>query len=470
MTRYEASPETAISAIRTHKGPIVVDLDETLYLRNSTEDFIDSARPGLIALLLMRLLDLLKPWRWTGGEVTRDVWRVGVISMLCPWVWRRWQTRVSELAASFSNKPLLAALKARGTVPIVATVGFQPIVVPLVAALGLLDAKIVAVRLNHFADRRRGKLQLAIEALGEETVRRCLLLTDSIQDLPMLEACARPLRTVWPGARYRIALSDVYMPGQYLALVKRPGERYFVRGILQEDFAFWVLSSIALATSPLLHFAGLFFLLLSFWVIYEYGYMDNDSMAMQFESDPKLSAAYETISISVSPWEPWLWAFALGALAIVLLRYPNQPQPLDFVKWILVLITSHSWFYIYNRLDKATRVWMYAGLQLARSAAFAVLVPVTMIGTIALSAHVISRWVPYYVYRVAGKSWPNAPADLIRLLFFVVLSLLFGTVLGFLALLTWSALALLGWNLFRARHELRNLISAAGRLDRPKAP
>src|SRR5258708_35924997 len=64
--RYDASPDAALAAVRAHDGPVVVDLDETLYLRNSTEDFIDCAWPGLLALLLLQVLDLLQPWRLTG--------------------------------------------------------------------------------------------------------------------------------------------------------------------------------------------------------------------------------------------------------------------------------------------------------------------------------------------------------------------------------------------------------------------
>ena len=221
--------------------PVLLDLDETLYLRNSTEDFIDSACPGVLALLLMRMLDAIKPWRWTGGDNTRDVWRVRTISTLLPWTVRRWKQRVIGLAEQFANLRLITALKTPGMTPIIATIGFQPIVAPLVAALGLPQARIVAARLTTFADRRDGKLHLVLDALGYETVRRALVITDSVQDLALLNACARPLRAVWPEARARNALHRVYLPGQYLTHVKRPGARYIVRGILQEDFAFWAV-------------------------------------------------------------------------------------------------------------------------------------------------------------------------------------------------------------------------------------
>lgn len=469
VTAHDVSPDTAIDAIRNHRGPILIDLDETLYLRNSTEDFIDSARPRLPALLLLRTLDAIGPWRWTGGEVTRDVWRVRLISACLPWTRLRWKKRVAGLATDFTNVRLLAALEVPDTAPIITTTGFEPIVAPLVAALGLPQAQIVAARLSTFADRRHGKLHLALGALGENTVRSALVLTDSAQDLALLDACARPLRTVWPEARHRHAFSGVYLPGQYLTHVKRPGARYIARGILQEDFAFWVLSSTGLALVPVTHVLGLLFLLVSFWAIYERGYVDNDLIAARFESDPKLSAAFADSPVATPRWQPWLWAFACGAIAVVLLRWPLAPAAVDFAAWAGVLLATHGWFTLYNRLDKGTRVWMFAGLQFARSAAFVALVPIGLIGAIALGAHVLARWVPYCVYRLGGSDWPEAPFHLIRLLFFAVLALLLGFAAGPAALLSGTALALLAWNLFRARRELASAWTAARRLDRSAA-
>jgi hypothetical protein len=106
---------------------------------------------------------------------------------------------------------------------------------------------------------------MAMRGLGAETVGSCLVVTDSINDLELLRSCARPLRTLWPRARYRRALTSVYLPGEYIAQIKHPGERYIFRGILQEDFAFWVLSSIGLAINPASHLVALLLLLLSFW-------------------------------------------------------------------------------------------------------------------------------------------------------------------------------------------------------------
>ena len=287
---YQCDSDLAIEALVRHEGPLLLDFDETAYLRNSTEDFLDTASPGLVALVLLRLLDSVRPWRWTGGEVTRDLWRVHLVTMLMPWTWMMWRRRVNTLATQFANYPLLAAVRQRQGSTIFVTAGFQPIVAPLIAALGFPEAPIVACRLNTSADRLRGKLPTTVDALGEEVVKKSAVLTDSLSDLPLLNNCALPLFTIWREAQYRRAFSDVYVPGQYLTQIKRPGERYITRGILLEDFALWVLCSIFYTTSPFAHVIGLLALLISFWAIYELGYVENDWVAHLYErawSSPK---------------------------------------------------------------------------------------------------------------------------------------------------------------------------------------
>lgn len=467
-TPHDATPETALAAIREFDGPLLLDLDETLYLGNSTEDFIDSARPGVVAVVMLKLLDWISPWRWTGGEPTRDTWRVRLVMALLPWTAAVWRRRVPELVERFGNGPLVGALRARATRPIILTRGFHPIVGPLVAAFNLGEAGIVAARPEQFDDRLHGKLPLAIAALGEDTVRRGLVITDSADDLALLEACARPLRTVWPQAHFRRALASVYLPGRYLTSVKRRGERYVVRGILQEDFAFWLLASIALAAQPVAHVAGLLFLLLSFWTIYECGYVDNDRIAARHETDPQLNAAFHDAPVPTPRGEPWAWALLSGALAILLLRGPGATAA-DLAIWSGVLLATHGWFLMYNRLDKMTRVWLYPGLQLARAAAFVALVPVAPVGAAALGAHVLARWLPYYVYRTSSGAWPRAPqVALARLVFFAVLALLLAFTAGAASVLNLTAAALLGWNLLRARRELASAATQARRIDHPR--
>jgi hypothetical protein len=464
--QYDASPLVALAAVRAHEGPLIVDLDETLYLRNSTEDFIDCARPGLLAFLLLRVLEVLKPWRLTGGIDTRDTWRVCAISIFFPWTHWRWRANAPFFAERHVNQKLKAALKVRAEPPVILTAGFRPIIAPLLGAMGFANVPLIAARMYSFADRRNGKLHMATRELGAETLGRSLVLTDSVNDLELLRKCARPLRTLWPQARFCPALARVYLPGEYISQVKRPGTRYILRGILQEDFAFWLLSSIGLATNPASHLVGLLLLLLSFWAIYEHGYVDNDRVASHHEADPKLSATFGIVRIATPAVQPWIWALLAGAAGVAILHPDRMAFIVHFARWVAVLVLMYACFVLYNRLDKMTRVWLYPLLQFARSAAFAVIVPIEPAGVAALGAHVLSRWVPYQVYRLTSVGWPDVQPELVRLISFVLLSLMIVCALGLSVLVTWSMLALLLWNVFRARREIYAVLNSARRLDR----
>jgi hypothetical protein len=121
-------------------------------------------------------------------------------------------------------------------------------------------------------------------------------------------------------------------------------------------------------------------------------------------------------------------------------------------------------------LDKSSRIWLYPGLQFARSAAFTALVPIGLPASLAIGAHVIARWVPYYVYRIAGKEWPQAPFFLTRLLFYGLLWITLATTRNFDALFTPTTALLLLWNLLRARKELRQTLAGIRRIDRKEPP
>ncbi|SHE59354.1 hypothetical protein SAMN05444339_101828 [Loktanella atrilutea] len=466
--RFDASAGTALQAVSIHDGPVLLDLDETLYLRSSTEDFIDTARPALIACGLLKLLDLLRPWRWTGPE-TRDVFRVRLILLCFPWTALVWRRRVKALSDDFANAPLLQAVRTMRGTPVVATLGFLPVVRPLLRAMGLAQVNVVATRVWTMADRRDGKLARLDATLGRDVIEQSLCLTDSVQDMRLLEVCARPLRTVWPGARYRPAFTGLYLPGLYLTRIKRPGARYIRRSILQDDFALWVLASVWLAPFPILHVMGLLGLLVSFWAVYELGYVDNDRIGARFEACPQLSAAFGRVEVATPLLAPWAWAAVTGALGLAACRWPGPVRLSDAILWGGVLVATVLLFRLFNRLDKATRIWPYAGLQLARCAAFAAVVPVVPIAPAALGALVIEKWIPYLVYRLRGGGW-ELPLPLLRLHLFAGLAVLIALERGAGVLVSWPTLTLTGFMVFKARHDLRRVLSAATRIDRAAPP
>jgi hypothetical protein len=283
-----------------------------------------------------------------------------------------------------------------------------------------------------------------------------------------LQACGCPLRTTWSKARYRPALSGIYFPGQYLSKIKRPGAHYFRHAVLQEDYILWVLASVALSAKPLNHVAGLLCLLLSFWAIYECGYVDNDRIAYSFEREPTLTPAYHQASVATSFWRAWIWSLTFAVIGLYVIRWPIGPTLQDFIRWGAVLAGTYLWFHFYNRSNKPSRVWMYPVLQFARTAAIASLVPIVPIGAMAIAAHIQTRWAPYYMYRQGERSWPTeARFGIFRLFLFISLALLLGISSGWGAVVNWTALALLVWNLGQARHELRLAYLNFARIDRP---
>ena len=413
-TPHDVSPETAIGAILEHGGPVLLDLDETLYLRNSTEDFIDSARPRLLALLLMRLLDVVKPWRWTGGEATRDVWRVRLICTCFPWTAGRWKNRVTGLARSFTNLRLMEALKtsghnARSSPP------------PASSRSSRRWWRRSACRRCRSSPRACRPSPTAatesfissVDALGDDTVRRALVLTDSAQDLTLLDACARPLRTVWPEARHHHALSGVYLPGQYLTHVKRPGARYIVRGILQEDFA---LLGAELGSTGGAAAAARARSAVPAGVVLG----DLRTRLRRQRSDRRAPRGRPEAQRGIPGVPGGHTALATVDLGACLRRDRHRSAALagdsgaqrTSSRGRRCCWPPTAGSAMYNRFDKGTRVWMFAGLQFARSAAFVALVPIGLIGAVALGAHVLAKWVPYYVYRLGGKEWPEAPLSL----------------------------------------------------------
>ncbi len=457
----------ALEAMAAHRGAMLIDFDETLFLRNSTECFIDCAWPGTLALLLLRLLDALKPWRFSGGEAARDNWRAGLISVALPWTWWRWRRRCSGLAAAYTNRPLLQALRANSaSQTIIVSIGFGRVIAPLAKAMGLEDLRLIGSRIFRPSDRSAGKLAMCMAKLGPVEIAHALVLTDAETDMPLLQRCRTALLVRWPEARFEEALRQLYLPGQYISRIKHPGQRYILRGILQEDFAFWLLTSLPLALDPFWHCAGLLLLLLSFWTVYEQGYVDNDHCAALYEENPKLSASYLADPMPSHTVQSWVWAGVCGALGIVVLEFPQAPQAVDFLRWAAVLLATWALFRIYNRVDKSTRVWLYSGLQLARGAAFAAVAAIPPVGAAALGAHVFARWAPYYFYRQGGRRWLSEDFHLMRLLMFVWLAILVGFSCGPGSIFNLGAAALLAWNIFRARRELLHVWRQAHRIDR----
>ena len=442
------------------EGPAIVDFDETLYLRNSTEQFLDAAAPRMLGVALLRVLEAFRPWALTGRK-TIDVWRVTCVTVLLPWTLFAWRRKSVALAPQFANAPLVRALRERGGDVRVATLGFHPIVRPLLDAMALADVPLAASRLHSFEDRRRGKLFTIARAFGRETIADALVFTDSEDDRPLLDACASPILVRWPQARYERAGRGLYFPLDYLTQVKRPGKG-MLKSLVMEDLSTWLLASAPFLLTGWRPLAALLLLFAAFWSIYELGYVENDITAAEHERGGEVPANFDAGVARTFAIKLWCYALALGLAAALLT--PFHPLPMAVARALGLIVFVRIVYHLYNRVDRMSRVWLYIVLQALRVYALAALVPLSIVGVALTSSLAVTRWLSYIVYRLgtdgARYSWPTLPTRLIRLALFAILIVGLAAAGALGGRDAWLLAASVGWLALLARHDLRSAARA----------
>lgn len=211
----EDLPKYLSEASRSGRS-IIVDFDETLWLRNSTEEYLDAVRPRNLAFLILAAVDIAKPWRFSASpireRVYRDWLRVLIVSCLFPWSLYNWRRRAKTLARQWLNQDLFEmATNNDGSQLYVATFGFAPIVKPLLVQI-YPNANLVAGSLGAgYKMRQSGKKAAFDRQFGSDFVANAIVITDSEDDSDLLSACYRGFLVEWPKALYRPAFSDCFV-------------------------------------------------------------------------------------------------------------------------------------------------------------------------------------------------------------------------------------------------------------------
>ncbi|MFY0691622.1 MAG: haloacid dehalogenase-like hydrolase [Paracoccaceae bacterium] len=192
---------------------LLVDFDETLWLRNSTEEFLGRARPAILAAGLLRLLDLLRPWRVIFGRRRarhfRDWLRVLTVLLLMPWSYLAWRRSAPQIGREFVNQTLMDLIRAQnaGRVVIVSN-GFRPLIRPLLAGLELENATLIAAPITHGGFwRYRGKTRATEARLAGAVLDNAIFITDHEDDAELLRRVGTGVLCVWPEAIYEPAFS-----------------------------------------------------------------------------------------------------------------------------------------------------------------------------------------------------------------------------------------------------------------------
>lgn len=459
----------------TSETHIFVDFDETLLLRNSTEEYLDTLQPRVAGVYFLTLLDYLKPWNWLPsrlrGEVLRDWIRVLSATILFPWTLLLWPGHAKKLAQAQQNRALVNALSSNPNLKILVTTdGFHPVVAPILRYLDLVDVELHACRLWFGGvDRLKGKYNRLMQTLGMDTISNSTVITDSLNDIELLQAARWPYLIQWPQAQYAQAMVSAYAPFLYVVKFKH-NLKYLLHGILMDQWMILVLASSWVAPQPILHAMGLLFLVASFWCIYELGYYENDYIAEHYEKNPNLRET--TVSRPEAPTvQPWIWASIFSVPGFLLLQWAMMPEislPMNSAilekilwmapAWFAILLVMRFVYFAFNHVDKRTRVWLYLLLQYSRLPAFSILSVVSPVGIILLSSQTLTSWIRYIVYRYQGNMHevPHAILRLVTLSFLMVMLTISN---GCTAILTWQMVAILGFCLVRTLSTLPQFLS-----------
>jgi len=376
---------------------------------------------------------------------------------------QNWNKIGPKLGKRLANNDILTALGHRdGRKVVVVSNGYDFIVRPLLEGMGIDKQKprLVACRLRSGArDRESGKLMLLTDALGHGWNNRAILVTHALDDLPILDQVAEACLTKWPKACYESAISNIYFPFRYISKVKHPGQNYFLKTVVAEDWAFAVLATSLLSSQPVLHATAVALLIASFWCVYEVGYMENDLVAEQLESDGKLSQAYEHNKGMIYFTVPWVWAilFSLPGLFILGVidgQFSWAPVVFAILIWMSILIGVRVFFHIYNYSNKPTRIWLYPALQAFKSIGVLAVTTTNVLGATLLMAQIMARWNLYLIYRFSGK-WISI-GQVLRVMLFIIflVTIILGDLVSVAQLLTFQTSAVLIYSLVKARREI----------------
>ena len=447
---------------------VILDFDETLWLRNSTEEFLASVRPRWLAAMVLQVLGLLKPWRvLRSGEHYRDWIRVMAVLIVAPWSLWLWRRQATRLGPRYLNRSLLEAVRRqhRRSVAVV-TFGFRQIVRPLLDAIDRDLPLIESCSLRSGARLRiTGKARGLEGVMDPERLRRALVITDSPIDGDLLAASDKGFLVQWPDAHYEQAGLRPLMPFVYLQKVKRPDENYLRNAILGHDLPVLLLAYAVVSTSPWLAAIAVLLYVLSFFTAYETGYYENDRLGLLIESKPKVSANFHSLGQYFSPRFAWSAAIVLAGLSSFMAFESHSWIPdaigdqglLGFLAvwamFIAFLVVMRLLFHWQNVIHPQGRIVPMLGLQVGRVLGYAAILPTTVIGALFCVAHGISRWIPYLVYRFGGsrKEVPNHVNCLMLLVLFVGAVAIGGDERVFL---NWQSLLIFGYVGARAAKEL----------------
>lgn len=405
--------KTVLDCLESEHSHVILDFDHTLFLGNSTEFFIATARPRLLAESIdsaVRRLGSL------GSQPFTDRVRVLAVSLLMPWSVALWRRSAATLMEERWNRPLWEVVREKSTAKVViASNGFRPLIDPLLrAAIRPCSAvPLIASDLEVAGRdiRTEGKVAAIKRDVPGIVWEQTVVVTDSLEDRGLLLAAGHGVLTRWDEPCFQPRLG--YFPLRYVSRGKYPNQGYVKKLILGQDLVIWIV----MFCDSLMGLSASLLLFISFYIVYEMGYYENDFKASLLEKNPTSygdNKAYKSYGIHK---EGWVWSVLLGFGGCLILENTNAAW--SFAIWIVVLLSTRWCFFIYNRKTPDKRLPYYLVLQsLKNFAGVAVLLP-TSTGLLLGASHLFQHATTYMVYRCGGDK-ELFPRALSRLVLFMV--------------------------------------------------
>lgn len=445
--------ETALRAVRHGQGPLVLDFDYTLYCGNSTEDYLGQLRPAWLAYAMLATVTffvrVFGPFFGLSIPVWRDYLWVRVAWFLFPWSRRTWARQARELAEKKGNAALLAAVRQDASRRIVIiSFGFAHIQGPLLAAMGLGGARLIAATAGwHGQNLRTATKSAAIRAcLTPEDIRDAVFVTDSQDDRDLLELFPQAHCVVWCD-RAPFPLAGVYVPFRYTAEGKYAVQDIIWNQHITEDLAV-ILIAYTSAAADLLALPLLF---VSFFCVYEMGYYENNTLAARLEDHPTIAPGHAQFAHYPIGRQGAVWAAVTGLAGCALCPLPLLRAAL---LWAGLLLGTRIAFHVFNTTHPGKRLYLFPLLQILKTFAYAPLLGVGPAGALLLFAQVMRQTTNYCIYRNGGNT-RTFRRQAHRLVIFVMGSLI-AVLGGFFGsrLAGWRYAVALTWCVYRTVREI----------------
>jgi len=420
---------------------IVVDFDETLWLRNSTEFFLASLKPSLWVAMILQIMGFIKPWKVfnrNNSSAYRDLYRIKCALFLVPNAVKQWEKAAQTLGPELINEPLYERLQKHGLNNVyIASYGFDFIIAPLLKAVDPSLNLIVSSTLTRSAELKiEGKACAVGRVIGTDVLASSVTITDSDIDKDLLDSSRIGALIEWPSAEYSQAGISPMLPFVYLKKIKRPDEKYFTRAIIGHDYITLLLAFALFSDQPILCAIGLFFFLLSYFTAYETSYYENDLLGLKYEDNPKISQEFIDNHNAFVPKFAWAFSMILALIGSfivvgdegVITSYGGLTGNLAllaiFTSFMLFLVFVRLVFAWFNRIRVKGRIVPMLLLQLARTAGYLLFFSTSLMGELLLVSLAFAKWIPYLVYRFGGDR-TGFPSHLLSFIIFTTFMLVF---------------------------------------------